>query len=550
MESMYDDRTWFGLIGSKTKRILFEHRLRARHRVRAAGRHGVPNRCARNQRQSAGGDYGIGGGQLLRVWEAGALADHHAAASAGGIVQSLKDRPQINDIHLINRNSMPTIPATSPQRQAYRASLLHFTADPAFHDDAHAWHEDGLLIVDGSRIEAAGDFAALKAVLPEGTPIHDYRGKLIVPGFIDTHIHYPQTDMIASPAPGLLPWLETYTFPTERRFSDPQHAREVAGFFLDELLRCGTTTAMVYCTVHPQSVDAFFSESEARNLRMVAGKIMMDRNCPEFLRDGAESGARESEELIRKWHKRGRQLYAITPRFAPTSSEAQLQLAGELASAYPDTYLQTHVAENTDEVAWVRSLFPHARSYLDVYDHYGMMRPRAMYGHCIWLDDADRARMAETQSAVAICPTSNLFLGSGLFDFARADAAQVPLSLATDVGGGTSFSMLQTMNETYKVARMGGTHLPALRMFYLATLGGARSMQLEGTIGNFLPGAEADFIVLDPAATPLLERRTSRSNSLEELLFALALLGDDRAIAATYAAGRAVHVRKEPSAER
>jgi guanine deaminase len=439
---------------------------------------------------------------------------------------------------------MPVTATSNPQRQAYRASLLHFTADPAFHDKAYAWHEDGLLVVDGNHILAAGDFAALKATLPEGTPIHDYRGKLIMPGFIDTHIHYPQTDMIASPAPGLLSWLANTTFPIERKFSDPDHAREVASFFVDELLRCGTTTAMVYCTVHPQSVEAFFSESEARNLRMVAGKIMMDRNCPEYLRDTAESGARESEDLIKKWHKRGRQLYAITPRFAPTSSEAQLQLAGALASAYPDTYLQTHVAESTDEVAQVKSLFPHARSYLDVYDHYGMLRPRAMFAHCLWLDDADRARMAQTQSAVAICPTSNLFLGSGIFDFARADAAQLSLSLATDVGGGTSFSMLQTMNETYKVARMGGSYVPALRMFYLATLGGARSMQLEGTIGSFLPGAEADFIVLDPRATPLLERRTSRTNSLEELLFALALLGDDRAIAATYAAGRAVHVRK------
>ncbi|MBC7503179.1 MAG: guanine deaminase [Herminiimonas sp.] len=434
---------------------------------------------------------------------------------------------------------------TAPDLQAYRAGLLHFTDDPAFHDDSHAWHEDGLLVVRNGHIEAAGEYAQLKDSLPAGTLVHDYRGKLIIPGFIDTHIHYPQTDMIASPAPGLLPWLETYTFPTERKFADPEHAAEVARFFLDELLRCGTTTAMVYCTVHPASVDAFFAESEKRNLRMVAGKILMDRNCPEFLRDTAESGVRQSEELIRKWHKRGRQLYAITPRFAPTSTEAQLQLAGELASTYPDTYLQTHVAENTDEVAWVKSLFPNARSYLDVYDRYGMMRPRAMFAHCIWLDDADRARMTQTRSAVALCPTSNLFLGSGLFDFARADAAQVLLSLATDVGGGTSFSMLQTMNETYKVARMGGTYLPALRMFYLATLGGARGMQLEGTVGNFAAGTEADFIVLDPSATPLLKRRTSRIESLEELLFALALLGDDRTIAATYVAGRQLHARED-----
>jgi len=429
---------------------------------------------------------------------------------------------------------------TTPNCQAYRAAILHFHADPAFDDKAYAWHEDGLLIVADGHVQAAGEYALLHSRLPEGVMVQDHRGKLIVPGFIDTHIHYPQTEMIASPAPGLLPWLQTYTFPNERKFADAEHAGEVARFFLDELLRCGTTTAMVYCTVHPASVDTFFAESEKRQLRMVAGKVLMDRHCPEFLCDTAESGIRESEELIRKWHKRGRQLYAITPRFAATSSEAQLQLAGELARAYPDTFLQTHVAENTDEVAWIKSLFPNARSYLDVYDRYGMLRPRAMYAHCIWLDDRDRERMRETQSATAVCPTSNLFLGSGLFDFAKADAMRLPLSLASDVGGGTSFSMLQTMNEAYKVARMGGTHLPALRMFYLATLGGARSMQLEGTIGNFATGAEADFIVLDPQATPLLARRTARAENLEEMLFAFALLGDDRAVTATYSAGKLV----------
>ena len=435
-------------------------------------------------------------------------------------------------------------PSSLPACQAYRASILHFTADPAFDGHAYAWHEDGLLIVENAHVVVAGDFAQLHDRLPPDAQVHDYRGKLIVPGFIDTHIHYPQTDMIASPAPGLLPWLENYTFPNERSFSDLAHAQEVASFFLDELARCGTTTAMVYCTVHPASVEAFFTESEKRNLRMVAGKVLMDRHCPDFLCDSAEGGVRDSEALINKWHKRGRQLYAITPRFAPTSSEAQLQLAGELARAYPDAFLQTHVAENADEVAWVKSLFPAARSYLDVYDQVGMLRPRAMYAHCIWLDEHDRARMHDTQSAASICPTSNLFLGSGLFDFAKADAARMMLSLGTDIGGGTSFSMLRTMQALYKVARMGGSYLSALRMFYLATLGGARSMQLESTIGNFASGTEADFIVLDPEATPLLARRTTRTESLEELLFAFALLGDDRAVEATYSGGRRIHARE------
>jgi guanine deaminase len=435
---------------------------------------------------------------------------------------------------------MSTVPQTL---QAYRAGLLHFRADPAFDEHAHAWHEDGLLLVEAGKVKAAGDYAQLAPQLPPGTKVHDYRGQLIVPGFIDTHLHYPQADMIASPAPGLLPWLETYTFPTECQFGDPAHARGVAEFFLDELLRNGTTTAMVYCSVHRESVDAFFEASEARNLRMVAGKVLMDRHCPDFLRDTADGGVRDSEALIDKWHKRGRNLYAITPRFAPTSTEEQLRLAGELAQAWPDTFIQTHVSENADECNWVRSLYPEQRSYLQVYDHFGLMRPRAMFGHCIWLDDNDFARMAETGAAAAVCPTSNLFLGSGLFDFERADAARTLLSLGTDVGAGTSFSMLQTMNEAYKVARLKGSYLPALRMFYLATLGAARSMQLEGTIGSFAPGAEADFIVLDPKATPLLARRTGNVDSLEELLFALALLGDDRAIRATYSMGTLVHSR-------
>ncbi len=427
--------------------------------------------------------------------------------------------------------------------QAFRASLLHFSADPAFHDHAHHWHDDGLLVIDNGKVTQAGDYAALHPTLPPGTPVTDYRGKLITPGFIDTHIHYPQTDMIASPAPGLLPWLDNFTFPTERRFEDPHYAAATAEFFLDELLRNGTTTALVYCTVHPQSVDAFFHASSRRGLRMAAGKVLMDRHCPDFLQDCAESAGRDSEDLIRRWHGNGRQLYALTPRFAPTSTDEQLQVAGALARAYPDVYIQSHVSENQDECRWAMELFPGARSYLDVYDRYGLLRPRAVYGHCIWLDDMDRARMAASGAAAAVCPTSNLFLGSGLFDFARADGAGMLLSLATDVGAGTSFSMLQTMNEAYKVARLQGSYLPALRMFYLATLGAARSLQLDGAIGHFAAGVEADFIVLDPKATPLLARRTSHCSSLEEMLFALALLGDDRAVAASYAQGRLVHER-------
>lgn len=427
--------------------------------------------------------------------------------------------------------------------QAYRTSVLYFTGDPSVDASACVWHQDGMLVIENGRVRAVGNADDLLLSLPPEATVIAYTGKIICPGFIDTHVHFCQTDIIASPAPGLLPWLDQYTFPVESKFVDPAHGAEVAEFFLDRLLACGTTSAMVYCTVHAASVEAFFTASESRNLRMVAGKVLMDRNCPDYLRDSAEQGALDSETLIKKWHGRGRQSYAITPRFAPTSSEAQLQLAGELARHYPTTFIQSHLAENVDEIAWVKSLFPQARSYLDVYERFGLLRERAMYGHCIWLDDADRRRMAATGSAVALCPTSNLFLGSGLFDIAAADRAGMLLSLATDIGGGTSLSMLQTMNALYKVARMTGHHLSAQRLFYLATLGGARAMHFDGVVGSLAVGTEADFIVLDPHATPLLARRTGQSNSLEELLFALAMLGDDRAVLATYIAGNCQYIR-------
>ncbi len=426
---------------------------------------------------------------------------------------------------------------------AFRAQLLTFRDDPA-HDAANAVYEtDGLLLVDNGRVTACGSYAALRGQIAADAVVHTLLDKLIVPGFIDSHVHYPQTDMIASPAPGLLPWLNTYTFPTERRFEDPVHARKTADFFLDQLLSNGTTTALVYCTVHKQSADAFFEASESRGVRMVAGKVLMDRNCPEYLRDTAQSGYDDSAELIARWHGTGRQEYALTPRFAPTSTEGQLEACGALALRNPDVYIQSHVSENTDEVKWVESLFPGHRSYLDIYDHYDLLRKRAVYGHCIHLDAADRARMAETGAVASHCPTSNLFLGSGLFDFEQANASNMPVALATDVGGGTSFSMLQTMNEAHKIARLSGHHLTATRMFWLATTGAAAVLDMEDKVGSLRVGTEADFVVLDPKGTPLLERRTQRMETLEELLFAFALLGDDRAIFETYSAGTCVHRR-------
>ncbi|WP_316148848.1 guanine deaminase [Cupriavidus sp. BIC8F] len=437
---------------------------------------------------------------------------------------------------------MTTNPKTDSLTRAIRGRVLHFLRDPQFHEDAYQYWDDGVLIVTNGRIAAAGDYTQLAARIPADAEIVDHRGKLIVPGFIDTHVHYPQTDMIASPSPGLLHWLETYTFPEERRFADPDYARSVAGFFTEELLRNGTTSAVVWSTVHKASAEALFAESEARNLRMVTGKVMMDRNCPEFLRDTAETGAQDSADLLSRWHNKGRLAYAITPRFAPTSTEAQLAACGELARAYPDAFIQTHVAENRDEVKWVAELFPDARSYLDVYDRYGLLRPGAMYGHAIYLDQDDRRRLADSGAAVAHCPTSNLFLGSGFYDFHQSDANRLNVTLATDVGGGTSFSMFRTMNAAHKVARMGGYYLTALRMFYLATRAAAEALGWTDRVGSFSEGCEADFIVLDPKATPLIARRSNRSETLEEELFAFAMLGDDRVIDSVYVMGEAAHV--------
>jgi guanine deaminase len=430
-------------------------------------------------------------------------------------------------------------PAASAQRvEAFRGTVLHLLDDPALRGDAALeCFEDGLLVLADGIVVGAGAAAQLLPGLPAHATIVDYRGKLIAPGFVDTHIHYSQTDIIAAHGEQLLEWLERFTFPAERRFAEREHAVDTARFFLDELLRNGTTTAMVFATVHPQSVDAFFEAAQDRGARMIAGKVMMDRNCPEFLQDTAESSYEDSQALIERWHGKARLLYAVTPRFAPTSTERQLELAGRLLDEHPDVHLQTHVAENRAEVAWVAELFPWSRSYLDVYDRFGLLRPRAVYAHCIHLDDADRARMAAAGAAMSFCPTSNLFLGSGLFDTDAARRHSVRVGLGTDVGGGTSFSMLRTQEEAYKVAQMGGHTLSPLSAFYLATLGGARALYLDDRIGNFARGKEGDFIVLDPAATPLLERRMRHAQTWPERLFVLTMLGDDRAVTATHLMG-------------
>ena len=426
--------------------------------------------------------------------------------------------------------------------QAFRGSILHFVGDPdELGEAAHRYLEDGLLVLRNGRVFELGAARDLLARLPPDTEVVDYHGKLLLPGFIDTHVHYPQTDIIASYGEQLLEWLERYTFPTEQRFADPEHAGEVANFFLDELLRNGTTTALVFATVHKESVDAIFEAAGSRGMRIIAGKVMMDRNCPEFLRDTADSSYEDSKALIEKWHGRDRLLYAVTPRFAPTSTPRQLELAGRLLDEHAGVYLQSHVAENKSEVAWVAELYPSSRSYLDVYDQCGMLRERAVYAHCIHLDRRDRERMAESGAAMSFCPTSNLFLGSGLFDLQAAGELGNRVGIGTDVGGGTSFNMFRTLDESYKVAQLAGHRLSPLKAFYLATLGSARALCLDDRLGSFEPGKEGDFIVIDFQATPLLARRMNLTRTLGERLFVLMMLADDRAVSATYIMGRCAH---------
>ncbi len=420
--------------------------------------------------------------------------------------------------------------------QGYRASLLRFDA----HHKA-VFDTDGLLVVgdDGApteRVLAVGPYEAVARRYP-GLQVEHLPGRILAPGFVDLHVHYPQIDVIGSPADGLLPWLENYTFPQESRFFDPAHCKSVAQFFIAELLRNGVTTALTFASSHPQSVDAFFSEASAHGLRMIAGKVLQDRHSPDGVRDQTEQSLIDTESLIQRWHDVDRLGYAITPRFAPSCSDAQLRGAGELAARYPQVWIQSHVAENRDEVAWVRELFPQARSYLSVYEGFGLLRRRAVYAHCIHFDDVDRALMRDSGAAAAISPSSNLFLGSGFFDYAGADRVGFQYGLASDVGGGTSLSPFRTMLAAYYVGREGqtkpGLSLSPQHLWWQHTAGAAQALGLEGVVGNLQPGCDADFVVLQPACTALLQRRSASAASLDELLFAMIVLGDDRLVERT-----------------
>ena len=398
--------------------------------------------------------------------------------------------------------------------------------------------EDGVLITEQGKIRWFGTWNDAQDHLPANVDIQHYPEQLIIPGMIDTHIHFPQTEMVGAYGEQLLSWLNTYTFPTEIQFKDKAYASEIAKFFVNELLKNGTTTALVFCTVHPESVDALFEAAEQHQMRLIAGKVMMDRHAPEALCDSADSSYDDSKALIEKWHGQGRALYAITPRFAPTSTPEQLERAGQLKAEYPDVYVHTHLSENKDEIAWVKDLFPAQKGYLDVYHHYGLTGQRSVFAHCVHLEDAEWQCMHETDSAIAFCPTSNLFLGSGLFPLNKTWQQQVKVGLGTDVGAGTSFSLLQTVNEAYKVQQLQGDKLSAYESLYHATLGGAKALDLDDKLGNFNVGKEADFVVLNLKPTALQQLRQSRSKSLEDSLFALFTMGDDRNVEATYIYGQ------------
>ena len=425
--------------------------------------------------------------------------------------------------------------------RALRGRLLWFSGDPWTQGEAaHHYVADGLLVIENGRVRAAGDASDLLATLPADAEIVDHRPHLIMPGFIDAHIHMPQTQVVASYGAQLMDWLNRYTFVEEQKHAQQGHAEKLAAFCLDELLANGTTTAAVYGSVHRQSAEAFFRESQRRNTRMIAGKVMMDRNAPEALTDTAESGYRDSRDLIARWHGKGRQLYAITPRFAITSTPEQLAAAGRLAAEHPDCHIQTHIDENRAEIAFARELYPEAADYADIYRRFGLLGPKSLMGHCIHMTHNEWQAFAATGAVAVFCPTSNLFLGSGLFDWAHARQRGVKVAVATDIGGGTSYSMLRTMAEAYKVLQLQGQSLSAFAALHAITLGNAQALGLDPWIGSFEPGREADVVVLDIGATRAMAHRLETARDLAEELFVLVTLGDDRNVVATYVMGERV----------
>ncbi len=418
--------------------------------------------------------------------------------------------------------------------------VLSFTASPFECDiptEAVQLHE-AVLIRDGSVVDL-GTRAAMQALAPAAT-LRDHGGDLVLAGFVDAHVHYPQTAMIASWGKRLIDWLNSYTFPEEMKFGDRAYADDIAGRYLDLTLAHGTTTVCSFCTIHPESVDAFFTAAQARGQRVVAGKTCMDRNAPDGLRDTAQTAYDQSETLIDRWHGIDRLEYAITPRFSPTSTPEQLEAMGALWRAHPTCLMQTHLSEQTDEIDWVKSLFPNARDYLDTYEMFGLLGARGIYGHAIHLEERERHRLREFGAALVHCPTSNTFIGSGLFDMDGLMAEGQRIGLATDTGGGSSFSMLRTMAAAYEIGQLRGRPLHAAELLWLATQGSAQALRMEEKIGNIAPGMEADLVVINLASTPAIAQRSAQAQDLWETAFATIMMGDDRAVSQVYVAGRAI----------
>ncbi|WP_299925906.1 guanine deaminase [uncultured Pelagimonas sp.] len=418
---------------------------------------------------------------------------------------------------------------------------LWFDGDPFANGIETARHETrGAVLVENGVIHAVGPAADLRSAYP-WVEVEDHKDGLIVAGFVDAHAHYPQTGIIASWGKRLIDWLNSYTFPEEMRFGDRAYADEIAGRYLDFLLANGTTSVCSFCTIHPASVDAFFSAAADRNMRVFGGKTCMDRNAPDGLRDTAKSAYDDSRRLLEHWHDCGRASYVITPRFSPTSTPEQLETLGTLWAENPDCLMQTHLSEQTDEIAWVKGLYPQARDYLDTYEAYGLLGEKGLYGHAIHLEDREKDQLKDVGASLIHCPTSNTFIGSGLFDMAGLKSAGQQVGLATDTGGGSSFSMLRSMAAAYEIGQLRGTPLHAAELIWLATAGSARALHQHHRIGNLGAGMEADFIVLDLASTPEIAQRSTRAQEIWEALFPTIMMGDDRAISATYVAGRKVN---------
>jgi len=420
-----------------------------------------------------------------------------------------------------------------------RGRVLTFIDEPGGIDDSASYRywEDGAVFINDGKIVSVGDYHKHNIA---GATVIDHHPNLILPGLIDTHAHYPQMQVIGAYAGALLEWLNTYTFVEEQKFADSAHARRIAARFLDELIRHGTTTAVAYCSVHKVSADVYFEEAEARGMLAIAGKVMMDRNAPGGLLDTPQQGYDDTKELIGRWHGKGRARYAITPRFAITSSPGQMEMAEALVREFPDAYVQTHLSENLAEIEFARELYPNLGDYTGIYERYHLLGPKTLLGHSIHLSHREVEVLANTRSVAVFCPTSNLFIGSGLFDYERLRERGVRIAVASDVGGGTSYSMLRTMDEGYKVLQARGQRLNPLRSFYMMTLGNARALGLEGVIGTITPAADADLVVLDARATPQMALRMETVESLANELFLLQTCGDDRAVAEVYVAGKAM----------